>query len=145
MRHARPLLGAMIVVGAILSAACTVGLAEQSTEDLTISLASETAVRVGEQPFAVRIEPRDAEAAGDVKVLFHYYPFVHRVKDFLASPDEVVRVVPATLGSEAYEATLDLDRPGPWKVAVRVIRADKADTIVYFTLDAEEPPGTGDD
>ncbi|MBI3049063.1 MAG: hypothetical protein HYY76_12220 [Acidobacteria bacterium] len=145
MRHARLLLGATIVVGAILSAACTVGLAEQSTEDLTVSVVSETAVRVGERPFTVRIEPRGSEVTGDLKVLFHYFPFVHRVKDFLASPDEVVRVVPAARGPEGYAATLELDRPGPWKVAVRIIRADKADTIVYFTLEAEESPGTGDD
>ena len=146
MRQRRLVVCVVAVLAAVVgTAACGVGLAEQATGDFTVSLSTDPPVRAGEEPITVQIVPTGPEPAGDVEVLFHYYPFVHRVKDSLASPDEVVRVVPATPSSEGYRATLELDRPGPWKVAVRIIQAAKPDTIVYFTLHAEESPGAGDD
>lgn len=137
------MLGVAVLAAVLGAAACEVGLAEQAMEDFTIRLSTDDPVRVGEEPISIQIEPTGPEPAGDLEVVFHYYPFVHRVKDLLAAPDEVVRVVPAARSSDGYRATLALDRPGPWKIAVRIKRADKPDTITYFTINAEASPSAG--
>lgn len=135
---------AVALLGAVVTGvACQAGLAKQETEGFTIKLLTDTSVQVGQQPIAVEIVPAGPEPAGDLGVLFHYYPFVYRVKDSLAAPDEVVRVVPAVASSEGYRATLELDRPGPWKVAVRIAQPGRPDSIVYFTLDVKQSGGAG--
>lgn len=143
-RPRHPLAPLLLVGFALGTAACEAGLREQTTEQFTVSLSTDPPVRAGQETVTVNIVPKGSDPAKDLEVLFHYYPFVHRVKDSLASPDEVARVVPASLGSSGYQATLELDRAGPWKIAVRTKQADKPDTIVYFTIYAEESPAAGE-
>lgn len=132
-------LRAVLLVGlAVGVAGCEAGLRSQRTDDFTISLSTSSHVRVGNETVTLRVVPRSPEMRGAVQVLLHYYPFVHRVKDSLAFPNEVVRVVPAKLDAAGYHATLELDRPGPWRIAARITQGDRPDTVVYFTIHVEQ-------
>lgn len=92
-------------------------------------------VRVGETTLIAKLAGENGSPVSVKSVRFHYYPFVFRVKDSLASPDEIVRVIDASVGQDRYSAKAKFDRPGPWKVVVRVVRDGKPDTDAIFTLD----------
>lgn len=103
---------------------------------LAIAFSTEPSrVRVGETALIAKLAGEDGNRVSVKSVRFHYYPFVFRVKDSLASPDEIVRVIDASVEQDRYSAKAKFDRPGPWKIVVRVIRAGKPDTDAIFTLD----------
>lgn len=135
--------GVLIGGIALVAAGCARGVWDQTTDRYAVALSLSPPVQVGEEDVTVKITPRESQAAGDLQVRFHYYPFVDRVKDSLASPEEVARVTPARRDAGGYHAILKLDRPGPWKIAVRIGQAERPDEIVYFTVDAQERPASG--
>lgn len=91
--------------------------------------------RVGDALLRVRIAARDGTPISLASVRFHYYPFVFRVKDSLAAPDEVVRVTDAVAGPDGYSAKVNFEKPGPWKVTVKIVRPEKLETLLTFTLE----------
>lgn len=104
--------------------------------DLAIAFSTEPSpVRVGETTLIAKLADENGSPVSVKSVRFHYYPFVFRVKDSLASPDEIVRVIDASVEQGRYSAKAKFDRPGPWKIVVRVIRAGKPDTDAIFTID----------
>jgi len=112
------------------------GRAGSGGTDLAVILRSEPSpARVGDNLLVARVAGREGEAAGVAAVRFHYYPFVHRTKDSLASPDEVVRVVEGEKAPEGYRVKATFDKPGPWKVTLKVSRESGPDVLVTFTLD----------
>ncbi|MBI3491345.1 MAG: hypothetical protein HY047_06130 [Acidobacteria bacterium] len=139
--HRRRILWRLTLLLGLSAGAASCGrlAAEQTTDAFTVTLAtSSQPVQVGEETVTIKIAPKKAEPSGDTQVLLHYYPFVYRVKDSLASPDEAARIVTAARDSNSYRATLKLDKPGPWKIAARIRQPGKPDTIVYFTVTAHE-------
>lgn len=117
-------------------AACGRDVSRQRMGDLIVTFSTEpNPVRVGEALLKVRITAKGGVSISPSEVRFHSYPFVFRVKDSLASPDEVVRVAEASPDQDGYSAKVTFDKPGPWKVTVKIIRPEKPDTLVTFTLD----------
>lgn len=117
-------------------AACGRDVSRQTVGDLVVTFSTEpNPVRVGEALLKVRITAKGGIPISPSAVRFHYYPFVFRVKDSLASPDEVVRVADASPDQDGYSAKVTFEKPGPWKVTVKIIRPEKPDTLVTFTLD----------
>jgi hypothetical protein len=129
------------LVGLLLGLPVFVGCGHSRAEtaDLAVRLASEpNPPRVGEVVLLARISDRRGHAVPVSGVRFHYYPFVQRVKDSLASPDEVVRVLEGEKVPEGYRAKATFDRPGPWKVILKVVRPDAPEVLRTFTLDVPE-------
>ncbi|MBI2455684.1 MAG: FixH family protein [candidate division NC10 bacterium] len=112
------------------------GLTKRGTADLAVTLVSEPSPpRVGENVLRARVSGRDGGGVSVSGVRFHYYPFVHRDKDSLASPDEVVRVLEGTSGEGGYRAKATFDKPGLWKVTLKIVRPDRPEAILTFTYD----------
>lgn len=130
----RTLLVALVAATAV---ACTRAEGSRRTVgDLVVTLsAGASQVRVGEVLLKTAVRDAGGTPVQPAQVRFHYYPFVHRVKDSLASPDEVVRVVEAAPDGEAYVAKANFDRPGPWKVTVVVARPERPEATATFTFD----------
>jgi len=103
--------------------------------DLAVTLLSEPRPpRVGENLLRAHVTGRDGKPVSLSGIRFHYYPFVHRDKDSLASPDEVVRVVEGEKAHDGYRARATFDKPGPWKVTLKIFRPDKPEAMVTFTF-----------
>ncbi len=112
------------------------GQSKGGTGDLAVSLVSEPRpARVGENLLRAHVTGREGKPVSLSGIRFHYYPFVHRDKDSLASPDEVVRVVEGEEAQDGYRAKATFDKPGPWKVTLKVLRPDKPEVVVTFTFD----------
>lgn len=127
----RPLL---LLLALPLLAGC--GQSRAGAADLAATLASEpNPPRVGDNLLRVRVAGRGGAPVPIAGVWFHYYPFVHRDKDSLASPDEVIRVVEGEKAEDGYRAKATFDKPGPWKVTLKIFRPDKPEAMVTFTFD----------
>jgi hypothetical protein len=120
-----------------LATGCDRATALRSTAQYRVALSMPRPVHVGEQSLSLAVTPRDNRAVPGMEVWLHYYPFVHRVKDSLAAPEEVVRVVAAVPTGDGYRATVRFDRAGPWKIAVRLVSPGRATEIVYFTVNVQ--------
>ncbi len=132
---------AFVLVGLALVglvSGCERAPATRSTARHRIVLSLPPSLGVGEYPLSLTVASRDGRPVAGVDVWLHYYPFIHRVKDSLASPDEVVRVVKATPAGDRYRASVRFDRPGVWKIAVRLTSSGRPDETVYFTVDVQE-------
>jgi hypothetical protein len=124
----------LLPVALLVAAGC--GHSKAGTADLAVSLVSEPSPpRVGENLLRARVASRDGGPAAVSGVRFHYYPFIHRDKDSLASPDEVVRVLEGTRGEDGYRAKATFDKPGPWKVTLKIVRPDRPEALLTFTFD----------
>lgn len=124
----------LLLVALLLAAGC--GHPKYGASGLAVTLVSEpSSPRVGENLLRARLAGRDGGAPAVSGVRFHYYPFVHRDKDSLASPDEVIRVVEGEKAVDGYLAKATFDKPGPWKVTLKIFRADRPETMVTFTFD----------
>jgi len=124
----------LFLIGVLAAAGC--GHSKQGTADLAVTLLSEpSSPRVGENLLTARVSGRDRKPISLSGIRFHYYPFVYRDKDSLASPDEVVRVVEGEKAQDGYRVKATFDKPGPWKVTLKIIRADKPEAVVTFTFD----------
>lgn len=127
----------LLLLLASLAVACGRDRSAQPVGDLVVRLKAEpNPPRVGEIVLEATITDRGGKAVAPAEVHFHYYPFVHRVKDSLASPDEVVRVAAAATSGDTYRATVTFDKPGPWKVTVRITRLLQPDAMATFTFEA---------
>lgn len=126
----------LLAVLATLLAACGREAATRNVDDLVIMLSVPTNdIRVGEVVIRARIADRTGAPIPPSAVRFHYYPFVDRVKDSLASPDEVVRVVEGVAGPDGHAAKVNFEKPGPWKVTVSVARSERPRVDATFTFD----------
>lgn len=126
----------LLVLLVFLLSGCGRGLSERVVGDLRVTLSTEPhPTRVGENTLRVRVTDREGTPIAPPEVRFHSYPFVFRVKDSLAAPDEVVRVTDAVAGPDGYSAKVNFERPGPWKVTVKIVSPEKLETLVTFTLD----------
>lgn len=124
----------LLLVSAL--AGCGQEFSKQALDDLLVTFSSEPSpARVGENTLKVRVTDRDGKSMEPSEVRFHYYPFVFRVKDAPADPNEVVRVTNALAGPDGYTAKVSFEKPGPWKVTVKTVRPEKPETLVTFTLD----------
>lgn len=127
---------ALMLLFAFLLVVAGCGHSKQATADLAVSLVSEPSPpRVGENLLRARVAGRDGVPAAVTGVRFHYYPFIHRDKDSLASPDEVVRVADGEKAGDGYRLKATFDKPGPWKVTLKVFRPDTPETMMTFTFD----------
>jgi len=125
-------LGLLLVLPLI--AGC--GLSKQTRGDLAVRLVTEPSPpRVGDIVLRARLSSRGGQAISAEGVRYYYYPFVQRDKDSLASPDEVVRVVEGARSQDEYRANAKFDKPGPWKVTLRVLRSGQPDALLTFTFD----------
>lgn len=128
--------GAFLLAFVVLLAACGREAATRKVGDLVIMLSAPTNDgRVGEVVVRAKIADRAGAPISPSAVRFHYYPFVDRVKDSLASPDEVVRVVEGIPGPDGYTAKVNFDKPGPWKITVTIARPQKPPADATFTFD----------
>lgn len=124
----------LLLLSLPLLAGC--GLSKQRTADLAVTVVSEPSPpRVGDNVLKAGVSSRDGTAVPVSGIRFHYYPFIHRDKDSLASPDEVVRVTDGTAAGNEYRAKASFDKPGPWKVTLKIIRPDRPEALVTFTFD----------
>lgn len=130
--------GAFLLALAVLLAACGRETVMRKVDDLVIRLSADTRdIRVGEVTVRVSLADRAGAAVSPTAVRFHYYPFVDRVKDSLASPDEVVRVVEGLPGPDGFAAKVNFEKPGPWKVTVSIVRPEKPRADATFTFDVQ--------
>lgn len=128
--------GVLLLAVAVLLTACGREVATRKVGDLVIMLSAPTNdIRVGEVVVRARVADRAGAPISPSAVRFHYYPFVDRVKDSLASPDEVVRVVEGVPGPDGYGAKVNFEKPGPWKVTVTVARPERPRADATFTFD----------
>ncbi len=124
----------LLLPGLLLAAACSPG--PRRAGDVAVTLVSDPRPpRVGDALLLARVARQDGPAGTVSGVRFHYYPFVHRVKDSLASPDEAVRVVDGERAEDGYRARVTFDRAGPWKVTLKIFRPEGPEVILTFTLD----------
>lgn len=125
----------LLLVASVL-AGCGREFSKRVVGDLLVTFSHEpNPARIGENTLKVRVTDRGGKPIMPSEVRFHYYPFVFRVKDAPADPDEVVRVTDALAGPDGYTAKVTFEKPGPWKITVKIMRPEKPDTLVTFTLD----------
>lgn len=123
-------------------AGCGRDVLRQTVGDLVVTFSTEpNPPRVGENTLKVRVTDRGGKPIVPSEVRFHYYPFVFRVKDAPADPDEVVRVTDALAGPDGYTAKVNFEKPGPWKITVKIVRPEKPDTLVTFTVEVQGKTG----
>lgn len=120
----------------IILTSCGREFATRTVGDLRVTASFEpNPPRVGENTLKVRVTEKGGKSITPSEVRFHSYPFVFRVKDAPADPDEVVRVMDALAGPDGYTAKVSFEKPGPWKITVKIVRPEKPDTFAIFTLD----------
>lgn len=130
----RVTLGSLLLI--VILTSCGREFATRTMGDLRITASFEpNPPRVGENTLKVRVTEKGGQPITPSEVRFHYYPFVFRVKDSLAAPDEVVRVTDAVAGPDGYTAKVNFEKPGPWKVTVKIVRPEKPETFATFTVD----------
>lgn len=126
----------LVALVALLSAGCGMAHSQQTLGDLRVAIATAPSpAKVGENVIKVTLRDEAGQPVTASHVSLHYYPFVQRTKDILASPDEVVRVADAAPAEGAYSGTAKFDKPGTWKVTVKIARPGKPDTLPTFTFD----------
>lgn len=126
----------IVLAAGLLVGACARLPASQTVGDLRVTVSTEpTPARVGDSLVKATITTKGGAPFSPSRVTFHYYPFVYRDKDSLASPDEAVRVVEPKAGPDGHAAKLNFEKPGPWRVTLKITRPDAPPAIVTFTFD----------
>jgi len=132
----------LLLVMASVFAGCGGEFSKREVGDLFVTFSHEpNPAHVGENSLRVRITDRGGKPIAPSEVLFHYYPFVFRVKDAPADPEEVVRVTDALAGADGYTAKATFEKPGPWKITVKIVRPEKPDTLATFTVEVQGKTG----
>ena len=136
-----------LLVASILTAGCERS-SEQVMEDVmsgkkhelppNVTLATEPAsVSVGEVVLKAMVtDPAGKALAEKARVRFLYWKEYEKVP---SAPEEIVREAPEVVreGSQTYRTKLKLERPGVWKVSVKVERPEKEPTATTFTFDVK--------
>lgn len=101
-----------------------------------VTLATEPAsLSVGEAVVKATISDQDGRALGDkARVRFLYWKAYEKVS---SAPEEIVREASEVVrdGNLTYRTKVKLEKPGVWKVSVKIERPEKEPAAATFTLD----------
>lgn len=103
-----------------------------------VTLAIEPAsVSVGEVVLKARVTDPDGKALGKkARVRFLYWKAYEKVP---SAPEEIVREATEVVraGDQTYRTKVKLEKPGVWKVSVKVERPEKEPSAATFTFDVK--------
>lgn len=127
-------------VGLLLLAAASAGCARdvfsaETESGLRVTLIVEPwPPRPGEVKVAAGILDKKGAAVEGARVRFFYWmPY----KGVPAAPEQQVKSVEAAGKDGRYQAKVKLEKPGPWKIAVKVERPKKEPELATFTVNVE--------
>ena len=105
----------------------------QKIDGLTVQLTSErNSPGVGETLFRARITEEDGRPLAGAKVDLPYFMVYEK---FPAEPEHYVRVAQAReIREGSYEARIPLEKPGMWKISVRIRHDKKPPVVATFTV-----------
>lgn len=121
----------MLLLG--LSAGCGRDILRAETEGgLEVALAVEPSPpRAGDVGVTATILDRQGAVVEGALVRFFYWmPY----KGVPASAEQQVKVVEGSSGDGRYIGTVRLEKPGPWKIAVKVERPKREPDLATFTV-----------
>lgn len=121
----------MLLLG--LSAGCGRDVLRAETEGgLEVALAVEPSPpRAGDVAVAATVLNRKGAVVEGAQVRFFYWMPYRGVP---ASAEQQVKVVEGSSGDGRYIAMVKLDKPGPWKIAVKVERPKREPDLATFTV-----------
>lgn len=143
MKRLRVLAPALLVALILVTAGCEGSLEEVMSgkkHELPpkVTLAIEPAsVSVGEVVLKARVTDPDGKALGEkARVRFLYWKAYEKVP---SAPEEIVREATEVVraGDQTYRTKVKLEKPGVWKVSVKVERPEKEPSAATFTFDVK--------
>lgn len=123
----------LLVVIAIGLAGCTGTFDSQTINGFTVELTGEpNPSKVGENLFRVRITEDDGRPLAGAKVDLPYFMIYEK---FPSEAEHYVRVAEATeIREGSYEGRIPLEKPGTWKISVRIRHDKKPPFVATFTI-----------
>lgn len=143
MKRLRVLAPALLVALILVTAGCEGSLEEvmsRKKHELPpkVTLATEPAsVSVGEVVLKAMVTDADGTALGEkARVRFLYWKAYEKVP---SAPEEIVREATEVVraGDQTYRTKVKLEKPGVWKVSVKVERPEKEPSAATFTFDVK--------
>jgi len=90
--------------------------------------------RVGDATVRARVTDREGGMVEGAQVqVFYWVPY----KGVPAAPEQQVKSVEAVGKDGRYQAKVKLEKPGPWKIAVKVERPRREPELATFTVNVE--------
>jgi len=133
MQHVLVLAVALAVLAA---AGCTRGAESQEVAGLRVALSSQPSpVQVGENRLSARVTDRRGGTVPEARVQFFYWMLYTK---FPTEPEQYVTVVEGALGGDGtYTATVNLGKPGTWKIVLKIYRPQQEPALVAYTVQVQ--------
>lgn len=119
-----------------IAAGCARDVFRAETEGgLEVALAVEPSPpRAGDVTVRARVTGREGGSVEDAQVrVFYWVPY----KGVPAAPEQQVKSVEAAGKGGQYQAKVKLEKPGPWKIAVKVERPRREPELATFTVNVQ--------